>query len=139
MKHDVLIMFVIGVSVLGAAQVSAIQPGPNVGDVVSIPMLSGGLKGLAIEAGGTTALVTEGSGELSRVDLVTGHATTIARVGNDIDGLAIEPGARTALVVTFLGLSRVNLATGAVTTILSQGLGGSGTGRAVAVAVEPGG
>jgi len=48
--------------------------------VVSIPMLSGGIQGVAVEAGGRTALVAERSGELSRVDLATGQVTTIAFV-----------------------------------------------------------
>ena len=53
-------------------------PGPNVGDVASIPMLSGPLGGIAVEADGTTALVSEVSGDLSRVNLAGGQVQTAA-------------------------------------------------------------
>ncbi|KKU06143.1 MAG: hypothetical protein UX07_C0006G0012 [Parcubacteria group bacterium GW2011_GWA2_45_30] len=127
------------------------QPGPNVGDTVSIPMLSGRIQGIGMEmdvtgvavaADGTSAIVAESSGELSRVNLQTGQVTTIALVTpNGIASPVIEPGGNTVLVITApmagggaSGLKRVNLITGEVTTIIEQGID-----RGAALALESGG
>jgi DNA-binding beta-propeller fold protein YncE len=110
-------------------------PGPNIGDLISIPLLSGGIGGVAVEADGTTALIAEGSGELSRVDLATGRVSTIARVSSHrLGSVAIEAGGATALVLASSGLARVNLETGAVETIVESGLN-----QAAGLAIEPGG
>ncbi len=115
------------------------QPGPNVGDTISIPMLSGGILGIgtemditgvAVAADGVNAVVAESSGDLSRVNLATGQVTTIAFVSaGGIASPVIEPGGETVLVVTAPrgggpsgGIARVNLTTGAVNTILASGI-----------------
>ena len=126
-----------------------IQPGPNVGDVVSIPMFSGGLTGFALEADGKTALVTEGSGELSRVDLETGKVTTIAFVDSSrIGQVAIELEGQTAIVITRsgsfskvdFGLSRVNLSNRQVETIIENGIARAPSfASGSAIALEPDG
>jgi sugar lactone lactonase YvrE len=114
------------------------QPGPNIGDIVRIPMLTN-IGGIALEAGGSTVLIAEpGSGELSRLDLSTGRVTPIAFVAPSIASPAIEPEGQTAIVITAAGsgngasgLARVNLVTGAVTTIVERGIDG-GTALVIA-------
>jgi hypothetical protein len=89
--------------------------------------------GLALEAGGATALVTEsnagwGVGRVVRVGLGTRLATKTVAAGipdplgvaadlGPARDLSIEPGGATALVVDANGLTRVTLATGAIARI----------------------
>jgi DNA-binding beta-propeller fold protein YncE len=94
---------------------------------VSIVASVGGL-GLAVEAGGATALVATSDRfgtKLLRVDLATGGAEIVASGFRHVpSGVAIEPGGQTALVTTlgrFFGESgeiyRVNLSTGSITEL----------------------
>ena len=107
---------------------------PPVGTVTPIPMLSGGIKHFAVEADGTTALVTEGSGNVSRVGLgggalPKGHVQTIARTDRSIGPIAIEAGGQTALAVVVVapevnesGLARFDLTTGHMELLVDGGL-----------------
>jgi len=97
---------------------------------------------VAIEAGGTTALVVEyggfgGQPRVLRVDLTNGTTSTIATIAKfGISGIAIEPGGNTALVIADSQyLLRVNLNTGVVTTLTSLLANAFGAG----IAIEPGG
>jgi sugar lactone lactonase YvrE len=128
------------------------QPGPNIGDYISLPMLSGHISGiaagdsdvviggLAIMDGNGNVLIAEGSGELSKVDLNTGKVTTIAFVSpGGIASPVIEPSGNSVVVVAnpgagggASGLKRVNLVTGQATTII-----GSGIDRGAAMALMP--
>jgi predicted GH43/DUF377 family glycosyl hydrolase/sugar lactone lactonase YvrE len=109
------------------------------GTITAITPVSLGLAfpaGIAIEAGGTTALVAVQSqpyqspnydqgtvGKLLRVQLASGGATTLALPFVPYS-IAIESGGATALVGSSSNLSRVNLATGATTGLLANSGGG---------------
>ncbi len=102
--------------------------------------------GMAIEAGGGSALVTEGNfSRFSRVDLATGSSTVLATMNRDYfnqiappGSIALEAGGGTALVVDGDRIARVTL--GAVYTpqTIARGLTGPDQGSAP-VAIEPGG
>jgi murein DD-endopeptidase MepM/ murein hydrolase activator NlpD len=132
----------IGIDYIKLSTKNGPQPGPNVGDAVRLPMLSGDLTGVAVEAGGQTVLVAEESGELSRVDLTTGKVTTIAFVNSlGIASPAIEASETTALVIIAPGygpanggIARINLLTGEVQIITEHSLD-----RSRALAIEPSG
>ena len=129
------------------------QPGPNIGDTVSIPMLSGGIYGIGIEdddvnLSGITfiseneVLLAEGSGELSKVNLNTGKVATVAFVSvMGIVSPVLEPSGRSVLVLsrseqggTSTGIKRINLETGEVSTVIEGGID-----RGVAMAMEQNG
>ncbi|MCU0619988.1 MAG: InlB B-repeat-containing protein [Gemmatimonadales bacterium] len=78
-------------------------------------------QGVAIEAGGATALVTERAGwcdRLVRVDAATKEVLETITSGLDTPSdLVIESGGTTALVAHRTGVVRVALATGAVTSV----------------------
>ena len=82
-------------------------------------MLTGALKGLAVEANGNTILVIEGSGELSRVDLETEKISSISFLGSSVERITIEPTGQTALFSSG-GLKRVNLFSGEIETVLEE-------------------
>lgn len=94
---------------------------------------------LAIEASGTTALVaqtdTNGHGSVVRLDLTNGNMTTLATLSTSAVGIAIESGGATAIVTGGRVISRVNLGTGLVTTVLNNPLAGG----YVDIAIESGG
>jgi sugar lactone lactonase YvrE len=103
---------------------------------------TGAANDLAIESGGSTALLASGSG-LVRIDLSTGFFTVISAQVSTPYGVAIESGGTSALV-TDCGaaancsagrLVRVQLATGSVTPITT----GSGLNGPAGVAIESGG
>jgi DNA-binding beta-propeller fold protein YncE len=120
------------------------MPGPNLGDFVDIPMLTEPAK-IVLEQGGATALVLEGKGDLSRVDLLTGAVTTIvsgfykpypdSSAATDVE---IEPNGLSALITkdsdTEPGqLLRADLSSGEITVISSDFVKPAG------VALMPGG
>ena len=109
------------------------QSGVSVGEITAIPMLTNPSQ-IAIESGGTTALVIEGR-ELSRLELSTGAVTTIASGLTSITDIAIESSGKSALLTDYDAgqLLRVDLTNGAVTTIASGFVQPSG------VAIEAGG
>lgn len=96
--------------------------------------LEGG-RGIALEGTGATALITEVSGRLVRVDTTTRRIvkTITSELGAAANGVAIEPGGATALVTHGGGLTRVTLATGALQTLTTQ------LGSPYGVALEAGG
>ena len=99
-------------------------------------------QGLAIEAGGATALVVRNCpNQLARVNLATGVATTLSSGYQAPVGVAIESGGATALVVD-VGMNgrllRVDLATGAQ-TLLAGDLSGTNAGAPEFVAIDASG
>lgn len=102
--------------------------------------------GIAIEPGGTTAVVTDSiccgnQGRLSRVDLTTLQPIETVASGFSVPrGVAIEPGTGAALVIdsgtccsTSGTLTRVSLTTGAKTVVAS------GLGNPTGITLEEGG
>src|SRR5262245_35992060 len=89
-----------------------------IGTVTSIPILTDPTK-LVLEQSGTSVLVIEKIGELSRLDLQTGAVTTIASGLSSPTHLAINPNGTTALVTHGDRLSKVDLASGTVTPIVT--------------------
>jgi sugar lactone lactonase YvrE len=72
---------------------------------------------VAVEAGGATALVSEaGTNHLLRVTLSSGAITVVSTTCCS-RGIAIESGGATAIAIGGAGLVRVNLTTGAVTSV----------------------
>jgi hypothetical protein len=78
---------------------------------------------LAIESGGETAIVTDGSNTYLRLNLGTDAQTILTNLGSGSDGqhLILEPGGEYAITS---GLARVNLTTGERTNLAGSGFGG---------------
>jgi pimeloyl-ACP methyl ester carboxylesterase len=96
-------------------------------------------RGLAIESGGQTALVTDDTG-VWRANLTTGSITKLASIGG-IGGIVLEPGNQSAVFPvrdTYL-VYRINLidnSVSQVTTTFPPGNPGSATPGAIAIASD---
>jgi sugar lactone lactonase YvrE len=91
--------------------------------------------GVAFEAGEATALVSEYNGQLSRIDVASRKVlkTITSFLTAPVNDLAIESGGATTLVAYGLGLARVDLATGTITSVSTN------VSSPYGVAIESGG
>lgn len=95
----------------------------DTGDLTEVTPPDPGLdspRAVAIEPGGETALVAEGTGQLLRVTLATGGAEVVARpapsgLSSDLEAVTLEGNGTTALVTSPTDVIRVDLTTGAQT------------------------